>query len=159
MLATRNCFGAAPRKGHLELAVSSFGYLKFSKGRKLAIDSRALQFERNCPDYELLRPDFLEDYPHAKEEVDPKLPAPHGTPLEVTILVDADHAHDLLTRRSLTGMLVYVGSTPVAWSAKRQGCVATSTYAAEFMALCAATEQAVNIRYYSLSGRAHTSRW
>ena len=102
-----------------------------------------------CPDYEKLRPDFLEDYPHAKEEVDPKLPIPYGVkPLDIVILVDADHAHDLITRRSLTGMLVYVGSTPVAWSAKRQGCVATSTYAAEFMALKEATEQAINIRYY-----------
>ena len=72
-----------------------------------------------CPDYEKLRPDFLEDYPHAKEEVDPKLPIPYGVkPLDIVILIDADYAHDLITRRSLTGMLVYVGSTPVAWSAK-----------------------------------------
>ena len=91
-----NRFGAAPRRGHLNLAIRSFGYLKFSKGRKIAIDSRPLKFERKCPDYELLRPDFLEDYPHAKEEVDPKVPAPYGAPLETVILVDSDHAHDLI---------------------------------------------------------------
>ena len=31
-------------------------------------------------------------------------------------------------------MLGYVGSTPVHWGSKRQGAVASSTYAAEFMA-------------------------
>ena len=148
LLATLNRFGTAPRREHLNLAIRSFGYLKFSKDRKIAIDSRPLQFERSCPDYEMLRPDFLEDYPHAIEEVDPNLPEPYGDPLEVVILVDADHGHDLLTRRSLTGLLAYIDSTPVAWSAKRQGCVATSTYAAEFMELKAATEQAMNLRYY-----------
>lgn len=98
LLATLNRFGAASRTNHLELALSSIGYLKFSKGRKIVIDSGPLKFERLCPDYEMLRPNFLDDYPHAKEEVDPHLPEPFGRPLEVVILVDADHAHDLLTR-------------------------------------------------------------
>ena len=111
LLATLNRFGAAPRKRHLDLAIRSFGYLKFSKGRKIAIDSRPLKFKCKCPDYELLRPDFLEDYPHAKEEVDPNLPAPYGVTLDVVILVDANHAHGLLIRQSLTSILGYVCST------------------------------------------------
>ena len=46
LLATLNCFGAAPQRGDLNLAIRSFGYLKFSKGRKIAIDSGPLKFER-----------------------------------------------------------------------------------------------------------------
>ena len=44
-------------------------------------------------------------------------------------------------------MLVFVGSTPVHWSSKRQGCIATSTYVAEFVALRQATEEAIALRY------------
>ena len=67
--------------------------------------------------------------------------------METTILVYSDHAHDLATRRSITGLLGYVGSTPVTWISKRQGSIASSTYAAEFSALRTATEEAQNLRY------------
>ena len=62
-------------------------------------------------------------------------------------MVDSDHAHDKKTRRSLTGLIVYVGSTPVTWKSKRQATVASSTYAAEYSALRSATEEAVGLRY------------
>ena len=71
-----------------------------------------------------------------------------STALKIVILVDSDCVHDRLTGRSLTGIIVFVGSTPVSWSTKRQRAVATSTYQAEFAALKSATEQAINIRYY-----------
>ena len=44
-------------------------------------------------------------------------------------------------------MIAFIGSTPIHWLSKRQGAIAASTYAAEFYALCVATEEAVNIRY------------
>ena len=43
--------------------------------------------------------------------------------------------------------MVFVGSTPVIWTSKRQGCVATSTYMAEFVAMRHAVEEAISIRY------------
>ncbi|GFH49047.1 hypothetical protein CTEN210_05523 [Chaetoceros tenuissimus] len=148
LMANLNRFGTCPREKHLEIAIRSFGYLKQTKGKKIKIDSSPLEFVRESPDYEQLRPDFLEDYAYAREEVDPNMPTPFGAPLQMTILVDADHAHDRLTGRSLTGIIIFVGSTPVYWSTKRQGAVATSTYHSEFAALKEATEQAINIRYY-----------
>ena len=95
-----------------------------------------MEYERHETDYEALRPNFLQDYPDAREEVDPGFPKPFGTPLETTIVVDSNHAHDLKTRRSLTGIIVFVGSTPVTWICKRQSTVASSTYSAEFSAFC-----------------------
>ena len=65
--------------------------------------------------------------------------------METAILVDSDHAHDLKTRRSVTGLLAFVGSTPVMWMSKRQGAIASSTYAAEFSALRTATEEAKSL--------------
>jgi hypothetical protein len=146
-VSSLNRFGSCPREYHLDLAVRAFGYVKTTINKCIAIDSRPLQYSRSFPNYEKLRPDFLEDYPDAKEEMDPNFPKAFGPILETTILVDSDHAHDLKTRRSITGLLAFVGSTPVHWMSKRQGSIASSTYAAEFSALRTATEEAMNIRY------------
>ena len=42
---------------------------------------------------------------------------------------------------------MFVGSTPVHWSSKPQGCIASSTYCAEFIALRHPTEDAISLRY------------
>ena len=42
-----------------------------------------------------------------------------------------DHAHDLKTKISFTGKVVYVGSTPAIWSSKRQTSIQTSSYGAD----------------------------
>lgn len=93
-------------------------------------------------------PDFLEDYPDASEDISLNLPKPYGKELQTSVFFDADHAHDQKTRRSVSGIFVFVGSTPVIWSSKRQGCVATSTYTAEFISTRTAVEEAIAIRYY-----------
>ena len=36
------------------------------------------------------------------------------------VFLDADHAHDLITRRSITGILLLLINTPIRWVAKRQ---------------------------------------
>ena len=113
----------------------------------IGIDSRPLNYERLTPNYEKLIPDFLQDYPDASEEIANHFPKSFGPVMETTIMVDADHAHDQKTRRSLTGLLAYVRSTPVLWLSKHQGAIASSTYAAEFSALRTSTEEAISLRY------------
>lgn len=90
----------------------------------------------------------MEDYPHAREEVDSNLPAPYGSLLEIVTLVDSENDHNLLVMRSLNGLLVYVGLTLVYWSAKIQVCVVTSIYSAEFIDLKEGNEQAMDMHYY-----------
>jgi hypothetical protein len=92
-------------------------------------------------------PDFLEDYPDAKEEVALHMPTPYGKEMKMSVFFDADHAHDKKTRRSITGIILFVGSTPVLWSSKRQGCVASSTYCAEFIAMRTAVEETIALRF------------
>ena len=139
-------FASCPRQGHLDLALHLFGYLKKFPNRRMVVDSRPIIWEtpKENPTFHA---DFLEDYPDAKEELDPNLPTPYGRELETTIFFDADHAHDQQTRRSITGLIVLVGRTPVLWSSKRQGCIATSTYTAEFVAMRNAVEEAISLRY------------
>jgi hypothetical protein len=44
------------------------------------------------------------------------------------IYFDSDHVHDQKTRRSITGMIAYIGSTPpVTWASKHEGAIATRT--------------------------------
>ena len=53
-----------------------------------------------------------------------------------------------MTGRSITGILAFVGSTPVYWKSKRQTSVHTSTFGAEFTSLKNATEVAITLRYH-----------
>jgi hypothetical protein len=67
--------------------------------------------------------------------------------LETSVFFDADHAHDHQTWCSITGIIVIVGSTPVLWPSKHQGCIATSTFTAEFVMMLSAVEEASLIQY------------
>jgi hypothetical protein len=61
--------------------------------------------------------------------------------------VDADHAHDLVTRRSITGILMMLNNTPIRWVSKRQKTVETSTYGSELVASRIATELILEVRF------------
>jgi hypothetical protein len=65
----------------------------------------------------------------------------------MTVFVDADHAHDLVTRRSITGILVMLNNTPIRWVYKRQKTVKTSTYGSELVASRVTTELILEVRY------------
>jgi hypothetical protein len=86
-------------------------------------------------------------YPEAMEELDSNLPKPLVDEMCITALVDSDHAHDKVTQRSITGLLIFVGCTPVFWMSKRQGGIETSTYGAEFNAMKTAVEEIMSVRY------------
>jgi hypothetical protein len=79
--------------------------------------------------------------------MDPHFPTPLGQEIPITIFFDSDHAHDKVTGRSISGIIVMVGRTPIIWKSRRQGAVQTSTYGAEFCAMRMATEEAISIRY------------
>ena len=103
-------------------------------------------------------PDYSAIYPDAAEDVDPKLPRPLGAELEITAIVDADHGHDHATRRSISGILLFVGRTPVVAISNRQSSVQSSTYGAEFLAAWAATEEILSLRYFLRSFGVQVSR-
>ena len=146
-VASLSRFSARPREGHLELALHLMGYLKKHPNRRIVIDSRPLIIDDVGTDKPTFEPDFLEDYPDAKEEIDSNLPKAFGKALDTSCFFDADFAHDTATRRSITGLLLFVGSTPVVSSSRRQGCIATSTYCAEFVSMRSAVEEVKSLRY------------
>jgi hypothetical protein len=55
----------------------------------------------------------MEFYPDARKEIPKDLPPERGPRVGMTVYVDADHAHDLFIRRSITGILVMLNNTPI----------------------------------------------
>ena len=137
-------YSHAPREGHLKAVLRIFGYLKkFYKG-KLLIDPV-------LPDHLAYPFDDLSTwrdlYPDAIEEIPQDSPKPKGPKVRITIWVDADHARDKVTCRSVTGILVMINNTIVKTYSKRQSTVEASTYGSELVAARIATDIAVEIRY------------
>ena len=140
-------FNAAPRAGHLKRAYRIFSYLKRRKHLAIRLDPRAPLIDHGSLRTDK-KPDFSAIYPDAAEELDSKLPEPLGPELDITALMDADHAHDYATRRSVSGIILFVGRTPVVWMSKRQSSTQASTYGAEFMAARATTEEILSLCYF-----------
>ena len=135
----------APRDGPMKAAQHMFGYLKkFAKGR-IVIDPN---YRDNTKFLEKVgnHDNWKEFYADAEEDIPSNVITPLGLPARITIYKDADHAHDLLTRRSVTGILLMVNNTPVKWVSKRQKTVETSTYGSEMVAGRVATELAIEYR-------------
>jgi hypothetical protein len=57
--------------------------------------------------------------------------------------VDASHASDVDTRRSITGYIFFISGGPVSWQSRMQTSVALSSMEAEYMAASAATQEAM----------------
>jgi hypothetical protein len=133
-----------PTEGHLKAVKRILSYLKTFAKMRVIIDT-------SCPDHSMYT---VEDHsnwigfnPDAGEETPKDLPPEKGPRVRMTFYVDADHAHDLVTRISITGILVFLNNTPIRWIYKRQKTVETSTYGSELVASRIATELILEIRY------------
>ena len=94
-------YSMSPQQGHFEAAIRLFGYLKACPKGRLYVDPKPF-----TKDVETPTPyDWTEFYPEATEDLPPDMPEPLGTPMTTTCYVDADHAHDTVTRRSVSGIL------------------------------------------------------
>ena len=120
-----------------------FGYLKKFSGKHIAIDSRPMIVDGGLPEFVA---NFQGDYEFTGEDIDPQAPQSYGEPYDTSIFFDSDHAHDKKTRRSISGILVFVGRTPITWISRRHVAIASSTYEAEFMAMRTAVEEAKSLR-------------
>ena len=75
------------------------------------------------------------------------MPEPRGNEVEIHCFVDADHAGDRVTRRSQTGIIIFLNRAPIIWYSKKQNTVETSTFGSEFIAMKTAVEMIEALRY------------
>ena len=139
---TMSSFRAAPRQGHMDRVKRIYGYL--SKMRHAVI-----RFRTGEPDYSAYPKqeyDWTRIYGNVQEVVPEDAPEPLGSWVTLTHYVDANLFHDMVTGRSVTGILTLINQTPLEWFSKKQATVETATYGSEFVAARNCVEQAMELR-------------
>ena len=140
MLTSHN---ALPCEGHLTAVFHIFSYLKTKGNARLVLDPTYAAI-----DYDAFpQQDWSEFYGDTPKHIPSNVPPPMGRPVEVWCYVDADHAGDTLTRKSRTGIVIFLNLAPIVWYSIKQNTVETSTFGSEFVALKVATEILCGLRY------------
>ena len=132
-----------PREGHLKSMLRLFGYLKNHSKGSIRNNLKPMKVS----DLPEVKTNWKSLYPGAKEDIPLKFPTPKGMMMEITSFFDADHAHDQETRRSVTGVILFLMSTPVKWYSKRQNTVESSSFGSEIVAGRITTDIVIEMRY------------
>lgn len=143
-------YSASPRLGHLHQALHIFHYLNRHNTSWIPMDPQKLNLEYKGPDS--LSPNekrrkMKTIYRDAIDEIPLNAPEPRGKAVQVNVYVDADHAGNKVTRRSQTGILIFLNMAPISWFSKKQSTVESSTFGSEMVALKIATEKIIGLRY------------
>jgi hypothetical protein len=101
---------ASPRVGHLETVYHIFAYLHKHDKSSIVFDPSDPGFDPN----DFIEEDWSEFY---------------------SVFVDANHAGNVVTHHSYTGIVIFLQNTPIIWHSRRQNTVETSTFGSEFVAL------------------------
>ena len=137
---------ALPRKGHMEQVMQIFGYLRKYHNAELVFDpSDALIDEQDFDRKDWASSEF--GHVEGKEDLPPNMPEPRGLGFTIVAKVDADHASDTVTRRSRTGILVYLNCSLIHWWSKKQASIESSSFGAEFIAMKQCCEYLRGLRY------------
>jgi hypothetical protein len=136
-------FAQLPREGHLKRCLRLFGYLKHNAKHRIKQDLEEPIYEG----LNFIEHEWKEYYPEAMEEIPKDTPVAVTKGVKITAYVDASHGCDLITRRSVTGILLCINKTPVKWYCKRQNTIESSTYGAELVAARIAVEMIMEFRY------------
>ena len=88
--------------------IKIFGYLKHHIKCQIICDAVLLEYQGDFD----LDINWSEIYPDAVEYITPGMPHPKGKPVSIIKFVDADHKHDLETRRSVTKVIIFLNKNP-----------------------------------------------
>jgi len=110
----------------------------------------AIRFRTELPDLSIYEDDIQDweftTYGNTREELPTDAPPPKGKLIQLITFVDANLLHDLISGKSVTGVLHFINKTPIDWYTKKQSTVETATYGSEFIAARIATEQIMDLR-------------
>ena len=131
--------------GHLEALLHMFAYLD-------AYDRSRLAFDPSYIDHDEVERPVWSDFYDVPELPDcdvlpPGAPEARGLPIQMTTFVDSDHAGDKRTRRSRTGVLIFLNMAPTLWMSRKQTSIETSSFGSEFSAMKTGVELSEGLRY------------
>ena len=86
-------------------------------------------------------------YPDAIDYVPHDIPKPLGMSVNISCFVDVDHAGNKITRRSHTGVIIFLNSAPILWYSKRQNTVESSTFGSELVVMKQAMDMIEGLIY------------
>jgi hypothetical protein len=136
----------APRTGHMTALQKIFGYLARHPEGMTPIDVAEAPIRKEA--IVTKGQNWIEFYPDAEEDIPYDMLTPMGGEATMTVYVDADHARDQGTRRSVTGIILLVNNTPLVWISKRKKTVESySTYGSERVAARVAIDLIIEMRY------------
>ena len=142
---------AQPRIGHLEQACNIFRYLKKVNSAYVVMDPTPWEVDWVGEQGEVHpreRAKYMRElYPDSVDQKPHDMPEPLGEGLYISCFVDADHAGNKITRRSHTGIIIYLNSAPIIWFSKRQNTVESSTFGSELIALKQAVDMIEGLMY------------
>ena len=142
---------AAPRTGHLAQLLHIFYFLHSHNCMDLIYDPTKIQVvQTTILPYERaeFKSKLMKDlYPDAIDYLPPNAPPSLGESVQINAFVDADLAGEQTTRRSQTGIIIYMNMAPIIWVSKRQNTVEASTFGSEMVALRAMVELIIGLRY------------
>ena len=75
------------------------------------------------------------------------IPEALGNYVVIKYYVDANHAGNMASKRSHSGIIIYVNNEPIIWYSKQQNTVEASSFGSDFVALKIATEMIEALRY------------
>ena len=136
-------FRAEPRQGHLERCKRVVSYLAKFKWATIRIRTE----EPDMSSIPTTPYDWEESvYGKVKELTPHDAPTPLGKHVVTISYHDANLYHNLVTGRSVTGVLHMLNKTPVDWYSKKQSTVETATYGSEFSSARTCVEQILDLR-------------
>ena len=141
---------ASPRVGHLHQALHILQYLDSHDRSKIALNPTHIVWDDTDANSETPSDKcriMKQLYPDALEDIPPNMPEPLGKEVQINAFFDADHAGDRVTRRSQTGIIIFLGMAPIIWYSKRQNSVEVSSFGSEFVAMRIGTEMIKALRY------------
>ena len=135
---------AMPREGHLDQVYNIFAHLKIKHNAEMVFDPSEPDIDETVFQSEDWSHTVYDD---AKDEIATDTPHPRGLGFKIRAFVDADHAGNLVTRRSRTGFIIFLNNAPIYWLSKRQTGIETSSFGSEFMAMKHCCEYLRGLRF------------
>jgi hypothetical protein len=134
---------AYPREGHLDAALHVMGYLQLKYNSQLIFDPTYPHFD----DSTFQHHNWEEFYKDFQEAIPMNALPPLKKEVDLSMMVDSNHAGDKPTQQSHTGFLIFLNMFLINRLSQKQPTIESSVFGTEFVAMKLGVEGLWGIRY------------